>query len=152
MRSPVILIVGVGLLVSACSATTDAQVSTSESVASTTETETLTVHIGQLTGSTSNLGNTWTANVIITVVDASDQPIADAVVSGSCDQGDDVDHTCETDINGECSLISASIRKNIKQATLAINAVEHPESTYVADEDHDPDSITEGTSIRIPKT
>ena len=143
---------GVGLLISACAETTNAQVSTSESVASTTEAETLTVHIGQLTGSTSNLGNTWTADVVITVVNASDQPIANAVVSGSWDQGDDLDDTCETDINGECSLISAPIRKNIKQATLAINAVEYPESKYVADEDHDPDAITEGTSIRIPKT
>lgn len=49
MRKQVVLIVGVGLFISACSAATDAQVSTSESVASITEAETLTVHIGQLT-------------------------------------------------------------------------------------------------------
>ena len=143
---------GVGLLVSACATPTNAQVSTSESVAATTEAETLTVHIGQLNGSTSNLGNMWTADVIITVVNASDQPMADAVVSGIWDQSEGVDHICQTDINGECSLISPPIRKNIKQTTLAINNVDHPESTYVADEDHDPDSITQGTSIRIPKT
>ena len=152
MRVRIIFVFVVGLLISACSTTTSKPPATSDRVTTTTETEAPTIHIGQLAGSTSNLGNTWTADVIVTVVDASDQPIADAVVSGSWDQDDEADHTCRTNTNGECSLTSAPIRKNTKHATFAIINVEHPASTYVANDDHDPDSITDGTSIRIRKT
>ena len=137
---------------SACSSAINEPSATSAGVTTTTETEAPTVHIGQLTGSTSNLGSTWTADVKVKVVDASDQPVADAVVSGFWDLGDDADDTCRTDTQGECSLSSAPIRKNTKHATLTINSVEHAASTYIADDDYDPDSITGGTSIRIRKT
>ena len=123
-----------------------------DGVTATTSTQSPTIHVGELNGSTSNLGNTWTADVVVTVVDSAGEPVAEATVSGTWDQGDDTEQSCETDIFGQCSLASTAIKKSTQYATLAITAVDHPGLTYVPDDDHDPDSLVQGTSIRLRKT
>jgi hypothetical protein len=118
----------------------------------TTSTEPAAVHVGELTGSTSNLGSTWTAEVVVTVVDQAGEPVVEATVSGIWDQGEGTEQICVTDTSGQCSLTSAPIKKNINYATLVVNAVDHPDLTYVPDDDHDADALTQGTSIRLRKT
>jgi hypothetical protein len=140
------------LLISACSAPEAAVLAATDDATATTSTESLTLHVGELTGSTSNLGSTWTAEVVATVVDRAGEPVVEATVSGRWDQGEAIEQTCVTDGLGQCALTSAPIKKNTKYATLAVSGVEHPDFTYTSSDDHDPDSITQGTSIRISKT
>ena len=151
MALRIVLSLVIASLVSACSTTTKTELAGTDDLTATTSIEALTTHIEELSGSTSNLGSTWTADVVVTVVDSAGEPVAEATVLGTWDQGDDPVQSCETDTYGQCSLTSAPIKKNIKDATLAINTVDHPGLTYMRDEDHDPDSLTQGTSIRVRK-
>lgn len=140
------------LLISACSAPEAAVLAATDDATATTSTESLTLHVGELTGSTSNLGSTWTAEAVATVVDWAGEPVVEATVSGIWDQGEAIEQTCVTDGLGQCTLTSAPIKKNTRYATLTVSGVDHPDFTYTSDDDHDPDSITQGTSIRISKT
>ena len=152
MASKIVLGFVVALFVSACSTTTDTELAGTGGVTATTSTELPTIHIEKLNGSTSNLGNTWTAHVVVTILNSVGEPVAEATVSGTWDQGDDTEQSCQTDTNGQCSLASVPIKKNAKYATLAINTVDHPDLTYLPDDDHDSDSLTQGTSIRVRKS
>ena len=144
MASRIVLSLVIALLVSACSTTTKTELAGTDDLTATRSTEASTTHIEELSGSTSNLGSTWTADVVVTVVDSAGEPVAEATVLGTWDQDDDPLQSCEKDRYGQCSLTSAPIKKNIKDVTLANNTVNHPGLTYMPDGDHDPDSLTQG--------
>jgi hypothetical protein len=152
MSQRVILVFAIALLISACSTPEGAELAATDDATPPTSTGVLTLHVENLAGSASNLGNTWTAEVVATVVDWAGESVVEATVSGTWDQGDGIVQSCVTDTDGECSLTSTPIKKNIKYATLTLSTVDHPDFTYKSDNDHDPDSLTQGTSIRISKT
>lgn len=153
MNVRIVPMVLVGLVAAACSANPAADPGVTGTVdGSPTTTIIEAVHVDRLEGSSSNLGNTWTADVTVTLVDSAGEPVAGATVTGVWAIDEISEQSCETGTTGQCNLTSEPLKKNVNDATLTIEAVEHPTLVYRSTDDHDPDPRTDGTSITVSKT
>jgi len=149
----IVLTVLVGLVAVACSGTPAADLGvTGTSDNPSTTTLVGSFHVDRLEGSSTNLGNTWTADVTVTRVDNAGDPVVEATVTGVWTMDETIEQSCETGTTGQCNLISEPLTKSVKDATLRIEAVEHPSLVYRSVDDHDPDTKTGGTSITVGKT
>ena len=94
----------------------------------------------------------WNATVTITVYDADQVPVADAIVSGDWSVWHLRPATCTTDGNGQCSLTTGQIAgKNKTSATFTVDGVTHATLTYQAADNADPDGDSDGTTITVSK-
>lgn len=110
-----------------------------------------TMHIGDLDGSSTNNGRTWTAHVTILVVDSAGNPVSDAAVSGSWSSGTNGSAACVTDSAGRCTVSKSNIRKNIPDVTFTVTSADHSTLTYNAADNADPDGDSTGTTIIVFK-
>jgi hypothetical protein len=110
--------------------------------------EPTTMHVGDLDGSSTNEGRTWTAIVTITIHDANHSALAGAVVSGSWSNGGTA--SCTTDSSGQCSVSQNGIPKRTGSVTLMVTDVTDT-LTYDSAYNHDPDGDSDGTSITVYK-
>jgi hypothetical protein len=108
-----------------------------------------TIHVGDLDGANGNNGSTWTAYVTITIHDASENPVANATVSGDWSNGGSAN--CTTDANGQCTVSQSGIRKNVGTVNFTVSGVSHTSYTYDATANHDPDGDSNGTTITVSK-
>ena len=142
----------------ACSAAANAEPAATpapaatQAASGTTTVAATEIHVGDLLGTAVNLGNTWQAQVLVSVVDSNGSPAMGVLVEGTWDEGDILDSSCETDDTGQCELTSGDIIKKVKEATLVIAEVTHPQLPYQPANDHDPDPLGDGTSVRVPKS
>lgn len=112
---------------------------------------TVTVHVGDLDGSSSpGNRNRWEASVIVTVHDASENPLSGANVSGTWSNGISGSDSCVTDSAGTCSITKSNIKSNVSSVAFSIDAVSHASMQYEPLANHDPDGDSNGTSISIP--
>ncbi|PYQ13417.1 MAG: hypothetical protein DMF80_15650 [Acidobacteria bacterium] len=105
-------------------------------------------HIGDLDGSVSSQGGTWTPTVTITVHDSSHVPAAGATVTGSWSTGGTA--SCTSDLSGRC-VVARSVPAAIKTVTFAVTGLTHATMTYKPADNHDPDGDSNGTSIALSK-
>lgn len=108
-----------------------------------------TIHVGDLDGANGNNGSTWTAYVTITIHDASENPVANATVSGDWSNGGSA--SCTTDASGQCTVSQSGIRKNVGTVDFTVSGVSHTSYTYDATANHDPDGDSNGTTITVSK-
>lgn len=101
------------------------------------------LHIGDLDGSSSNAGSTWTATVNITVHDANHLPGSGVTVYGAWSGGYSANVSCATNANGQCSVTSGGIPKKNASVTFT--------SLGLGGANHDPDNDSNGTAITVPK-
>jgi hypothetical protein len=111
----------------------------------------VTMHVGDLDGYSTSLGNTWTATVTITIHDTNHNPVANANVSGEWNMGDLGAVGCTTSSDGTCSTNSDPILKKDKEIIFSVNNVSHGSLTYKSTDNHDPDGDSNGTEIIISK-
>lgn len=111
----------------------------------------VTMHVGDLDGYSTSLGNTWTATVTITIHDTNHNPIANANVSGEWNMGGLGTVGCVTSSDGTCSTTSDPIQKKDKEIIFFVNNVSHGSLTYTLTDNHDPDGDSNGTEIIIGK-
>jgi uncharacterized repeat protein (TIGR01451 family) len=121
----------------------------SHSIVVTVDNETgASMHIGDLDAATaSGKGGKWDATVTITVHDAAESSVADAMVSGTWSNGNA--GSCTTDGNGQCTTSLSSINKNTDSVTLTVDNVSASGYDYAAGANHDPDGESNGTTIVI---
>lgn len=111
-----------------------------------------TMHVGDLDGSSTNQGSSWTALVTITVHDASHNGVAGAVVSGTfVYNGNSVGKSCTTETSGACTVSLSGILKRYSSVTFDVTGIDHSSLTYDATANHDPDIDSNGTSITVIK-
>jgi len=110
-----------------------------------------TMHVGDLDGSSVSGGSTWNATVTITVHDASENPVAGAVVTGSWSAGTTGSGTCTTNASGQCSITKTGIRNTSNSVTFTVTNVTKSGSSYNSAANHDPDGDSNGTVIIIAK-
>jgi immune inhibitor A len=108
-----------------------------------------TIHVGDLDGSSTSEGRTWTAIVAITVHDASHNPVDGATVSGSWSNGGTT-APCITDNTGQCSVSQSGIAKRTGNVTFTVTDVADT-LTYDPAHNHDPDDDSDGSSITVNK-
>lgn len=117
----------------------------------TVQEEASTSHVGDLDGTSTNQGSTWTAIVTVTVHDGSHNPVADASVTGSWGAPVSTGASCTTDPNGQCTVSAGGIHKRNASVTFSVADVTHGTLTYDAAANHDPDGDSNGTSISVAK-
>lgn len=110
-----------------------------------------TLHVGDLDGSAVSGGNNWIATVTITVHDASENPVAGAVVTGAWSAGTNGSGSCTTNTNGQCSITRSGIRNSSNSVTFTVTNVTKSGFSYNPATNHDPDSDSNGTTIIINK-
>jgi hypothetical protein len=89
--------------------------------------------IAELHGLTINQGNTWLAQVAVTVRDADNEPVEGVLVTGAWSEGDTETTACTTDQTGTCDQESDPIRKRVGQTVFEITGLEHGWREYRPD-------------------
>jgi hypothetical protein len=110
------------------------------------------IHIGDLDGSASRNGSTWSATVEITVHDANHAVLNGATVTGNWSRPGLNSNTCTTgDLggNGTCIVLFPSISRSYKDVIFAVSSVTYPGSTYRQIQNHDPDGSSNGTGQKV---
>ena len=110
---------------------------------------TSSIHVGDLDGAAVSLGARWTAQVTVTIHDATEGAVAGAKVSGKWSGGYSGPGSCETAADGLCSLTTGSLTK--PSVTFAVTGVVSGSAVYDATANHDPDGAGDGTSITLYK-
>lgn len=111
------------------------------------------MHIGDLDASVANSGATnWQATVTITVHNASDSPVAGAVVSGTWSVGGSGTVTCTTNASGQCSLTRGGFSKaSVSSVNFTVSSATHAAQAlaYQSSANHDADGDSNGTLITV---
>ncbi|MGC9468007.1 MAG: S8 family serine peptidase [Anaerolineae bacterium] len=111
----------------------------------------VTMHIGDLDGSSSANRSRWEAVVVVMVLDANGNPVPDATVDGVWSDGVSGTVSCATDATGACSLSNQDIKKNVSLVIFTVEAISHIEMTYDSSANTDPDGDSDGTQITLPQ-
>jgi protocatechuate 3,4-dioxygenase beta subunit len=107
-----------------------------------------TLHVGDLDGVAHPNRTEWSTTVTITVLDAGQNPVAYAKVSGAWTYWQTA--SCTTDSNGQCSLTSAEYDKTQAQViSFMVDNITHDAFTHDATANSDPDNDSDGTTISV---
>jgi subtilisin len=107
-------------------------------------------HIGDLDGSGSNSGKTWTARVTIRVDTATHGPLSGVAVTGSWSNGATGTASCTTTSSGTCVVqITKLARASIASVRFTVTGATRTGYTYTPASNHDPDNDSTGTTIVV---
>lgn len=109
------------------------------------------MHVGDLDGSSNIHGNRWDADVLVTIHDAGENPVADATVNGTWSNGINGSGSCLTNGSGQCTITRTDIRGNRDSVTFTVDNVTHASNSYQPGDNHDPDGDSDGTTIVVFK-
>ena len=109
------------------------------------------VHIGDLDGSSTSEGRTWTAIVTVDVHGGNHTAVGGATVSGTWSGGASGPGSCKTGGNGQCSVEQPGILKRNSSATFTVDDVTYDIPIYDPTVNHDSDGGSDGTSIIVYK-
>ena len=110
-----------------------------------------TAHVGDLNGSATGQKGQWQATVTVTVHDAAEQAVGNALVSGNWSGGFSGAASCDTDVSGRCSVTSDLVGKKNASITFTVSGVTEITQTYDAAANHDPDGDSNGVAITVNK-
>ena len=114
----------------------------------------VTMHVGDLDGTGSNDGSTWSARVEITVHGPDHAPLNGATVVGQWSGSGLNANTCTTGElggNGTCIVLFPSLKKGTKSVTFTITSVTASGQTYQQTANHDVDGSSNGTQVTVKK-
>lgn len=117
-----------------------------------TEPTALGMSISDLEGKSINDGNTWHAEIVVTMVDSDQEPVAGVTVSGEWSEGEDASVSCTTDENGVCEFESDSIRKRVGDVVFEITGLEHNSLEHLPEFDAVDYAEGENPSITVRKS
>jgi hypothetical protein len=132
----------------------DVSTNNGKATSSTVNTASSAIHVGDLDGSSSNGGGTWSATVEITVHDASHNPLNGATVVGNWSPSGLNSNTCTTgDLggNGTCIVLFPSLKKGTKTAAFTVTSVTMSGKTYSQASNHDVDGSSNGTTVQVKR-
>jgi hypothetical protein len=145
---------GTHFLIGRHTLTDDVLTNNAKVTSSVVNTTSSAIHIGDLDGTASNGQSTWSAQVEITVHDASHNPLNGATVVGTWNVSGLNSDTCTSgDLggNGTCIVLFPSLKKGTKSVTFTVTSVTMSGKTYAAASNHDPDGSSNGTSIQVKR-
>jgi PKD repeat protein len=117
-----------------------------------TDTQSLAVtqpalHVGDLDRSTASQSNVWSATVTVTAHDSSHLAVANAVVTGSWNDGTVM--SCMTSSFGRCTVTKPGIPKKTSGVSFSVTNIALATFVYRPAANHDPDGDSDGTIIAI---
>jgi large repetitive protein len=107
------------------------------------------MHVGDLDGASTSQQSRWTATVTVTVHDSTHAPVANAVVSGSWNDGGT--GSCTTTSSGQCAVSRSGIRKTAASVSFSVTNVARAPFVYTPTSNHDADGSSDGTTISISR-
>ena len=114
----------------------------------------VSMHVGDLDGSASGGGSTWSATVEITVHAPDHTPLNGATVVGTWSVGGLNANTCTTgDLggNGTCVVLFPNLKKGVKSVTFTVTSVSASGQTYQSSANHDVDGSSNGTQVTVKR-
>ena len=111
----------------------------------------VTMHVGDMDGSSAKSGSKWSAIVTILVHDANENPLANVTVSGNWTNGANGTASCTTNASGVCSVTKTGINSKTASITFTITNLTQAGSSYVSSANQDPDGDSNGTTIIVSK-
>jgi serine protease AprX len=111
----------------------------------------LSLHVGDLDGSTLAIRRAWRASVSAGVHDGSEQPLAGAVITGTWSGGFSGTASCTTGIDGRCSVTSGKMSGSRTSVNFTVTQVTKSGYSYFPSQNHDPDGDSTGTAITVVK-
>jgi len=123
--------------------------STDQVVVTVTAATASTMHVGDLDGSAVTKKSGWTATVTVKTEDASNNPLAGVLVTGSWSDGSTA--SCTTGSSGTCTLPVKSVGKRSSSITFTVTNLSKAGFTYQSSANHDPDGDSTGTAITVSK-
>jgi serine protease len=109
------------------------------------------VHVADLDGAKTVGSKSWTATIMIKVVDANGVAVSGAVVTGTWSSGYTGTATCTTGSAGTCSVTTGSMKLTKTSVTYTVTKVAATGYTYNAAANSDPEGDSTGTVITIAK-
>jgi hypothetical protein len=110
------------------------------------------MHISDLDGSSVPNGTRrWNATVTVKVVDAANNPLSGAKVTGAWSAGATGGGSCTTGVSGTCNVVKNNISNNSASATFTVTNVQKAGQTYNSAANSDPDGDSNGTVIVVLK-
>jgi serine protease AprX len=110
------------------------------------------MRVADLDGASAQLNRSkWQATVSVSVVDAEQNPVSDAAVSGAWSGGYTGTASCTTGEDGQCSLATGPVSTKQSSATFAVESITHATYDYQAADNTDPDGDSDGTTITVAK-
>jgi PKD repeat protein len=129
---------------------TDDDDATDDDTQNVSVSEPLTVHVGDLDGSSAEAPRgRWDATVTITVHDNAETPISGALVEGAWSDGATGGDSCTTDGSGQCSVTKGNLKSNVPSVTFGVSNVASGAGAYAPGDNHDPDADSDGTVIVV---
>jgi hypothetical protein len=116
-----------------------------------TQDVTISVHVGDIDGTTDKLGVNWRGNVAIEIHDNNHNPVSNASVYGTWSGGYSGIGLCITDGTGSCMITSGKGVSGNASMTFTVDGVTYSSARYNHEYNHDPDNDSNGTSITIDK-
>jgi hypothetical protein len=108
------------------------------------------LHVGDLDRASLASSRNWTANVTITVHDATHRVVAGATVSALW-TGSTRAVTCTTGSTGVCTLSKSGIAMQTASVQLTVQGVTKTGATYNKNANHDPEGDSNGSVITVTK-
>jgi len=112
------------------------------------------IHVGDLDGSASSSGTTWSATVEVTVHDANHNALNGATVVGSWSVAGLNSDTCTTgDLGGSgtCIFLFPNLKRSVKTVTFTVKSVTMQDQGYLSAANHDPDGSSNGTAVKVKR-
>jgi len=108
------------------------------------------LHVGDLEGSSTSQGNTWTASVTVMVHDGDHNTVEGAMVYGTWSGGASGTAIGTTEL-GLCTFSYPNIHKKNPSVTLTVDNIIKNSVPYDKNENHDADGDSDGNSITVLK-
>ena len=109
------------------------------------------IHVGDLDGTATNDGKTWTATVVIAIHAKDHAPVPGVQVSGSWSIGGASVNQCTTGSDGTCVVTFPGIRKNVGSVSFTVTAAMLTGRPYQPAQSHDDDGDSNGRAIVVVK-
>jgi PKD repeat protein len=109
------------------------------------------VHVGDLDGTSTSQGSTWTAILTVLIHNGTEGPVDGATVSVDFSGGVSGSNTCITDATGTCQISVSGIRKRNGVETFTVTDVTSVSGGYIPGDNHDPEGDSAGTFISVVK-
>jgi hypothetical protein len=108
------------------------------------------IHVGDLDGSSAPAPrNRWNATVMVTIHDQDENPVANALVSGTWSNGSSGSGSCTTNASGQCSVTKTNLVLTVPSVDFSVDNVTESGSSYEPSANHDPDGDSDGSSITV---
>jgi PKD repeat protein len=108
------------------------------------------VHVADLTGAITTWRTYWSTEMVLTLHDQDENPIAGAAVAFQWSGAVAKLASCVTDASGQCTLNSGTLAAKRPSVTLTVTSISAPDSTYAPAANHSVPGTGASLTVELP--